>query len=112
MTPSTWRTKQLGNFAGITDEETAENIRRASPITYINAKTPPILILQDSTDNMVPAETSRHLADELKQLGTAYQYVEVPGVGHGFDLQPKQMDLRPAVLDFLKKYLGKPDVTP
>ena len=102
------RKKQLGTFAGSTDAETAENVRRASPITYLDAKTPPVLILQGSVDNMVPVETSRHLADELKQLGIPYQYVEVPGAGHGFDLQPKQVDLRPVVLDFLGKYLGNP----
>ena len=115
------RKKQVVNFSGKTDAETADNIRRASPITYIDAKMPPTLILHGSIDNMVAVDQSRQLADRLKQLGVPYQYVEIPGMGHGFDLRPKpdrahpqsmSMDLRPVVFDFLKKYLGEPKSGP
>jgi acetyl esterase/lipase len=98
-------------FAGATEADTADNIRTASPVTYIDAKTAPILILHGSADSMVPVSMSRRLASRLKQLGAPYEYIEIPGANHGFDLQPKQMDLRPAVLDFLKKYLGNPGVS-
>jgi acetyl esterase/lipase len=111
------RAKQLVNFAGANDAETAENVRRASPVTYLDAKTPPVLILHGTVDTLVPIAASRQLADRLKQLGVAYQFVEIPGMGHAFDLKPKQldrsnlqsmsMDLRPVVFDFLEKYLRK-----
>lgn len=102
----------LTNFKGATDAQTAENIRRASPCNYLDAKTPPILIVHGTKDTLVPVETSRHLADQLKQLGASYQYVQVAGAGHSFDLRPKQMDLRPAVFGFLKRYLGQSQKTP
>ena len=105
-------------FKGATDAETAENIRRASPVTYIDAKTPPILVIQGAADTLVPVQLSRNFADRLKQLGTTYQYVEIPGLNHGFSMEAKQTDpvtrqtketdLRPVAIDFLKKYLGDP----
>ena len=94
-----------GPFKGATEQETAANIRRASPVNYIDAKVPPMLIVHGTMDKTVPIETSQRLVDRLQQLGAIYQFVEVPGAGHSFNLQPKEMDLRPVVLDFLKKFL-------
>ena len=113
-------------FKGATDAETAENIRRASPVTYIDAKTPPVLILHGTIDSLVPVATSRQLADHLKQLGVPCQYFEYPALNHGFSLQPVvrdptaapgehktiKMDLRPPVLAFLARYLGAPNAGP
>jgi dipeptidyl aminopeptidase/acylaminoacyl peptidase len=41
----------------------------------------------------------------LKKAGARHELVIIPGAPHTFDLQPKQRDLRPLVLEFFGKYL-------
>ncbi|EIQ01799.1 esterase/lipase [Opitutaceae bacterium TAV1] len=106
------RGRRVSPFAGATPEETAANETAASPITWIDKNTPPVLIAHGSADKTVSVERSRLLAEHLRKLGLDYWYVEVGGAPHTFHLQPKQMDLRPTVLAFLEKHLGKPAATP
>jgi len=95
-------------FAGKTPEETAENARIASPRTYFGPDTPPIFIAHGTADTTVPVHHSHVLVRELTALGIEHEYVEIPDAPHTFHLQPKQMDLRPAVLAFLERHLGRP----
>lgn len=99
------RGRRVSRFAGSTPEETAANETLASPVTHIDANTPPMLIVHGTGDNAVPVKRSRLLAEHLKSLGLEYEYIEIPGAPHSFDLQPKERDLRPDVLAFLKKHL-------
>ncbi|OAM90180.1 alpha/beta hydrolase [Termitidicoccus mucosus] len=99
-----WR----ASFAGDTPEKTVANARAASPVTYLDKNTPPMFITHGSADKTIPAERSRMLTNYLEKLGVDYLYVEIGGAPHSYDLEPAQMDLRPAVLTFLEKYLGKP----
>jgi acetyl esterase/lipase len=92
------------HFRGDGAAQTAANLRIASPITYINATTPPVLIIHGTADPTVPFDMSQKLADRLKQLHVPYEFVPVPGAGHAFNLQPKEMDLRGTVLEFLKAH--------
>lgn len=102
------RGRRVSPFAGATPEETVANETSASPITYIDADTPPMLIAHGTADNTIPVERSRLLAEHLRALGVDYWYVEIGGAPHTFHLQPAQMDLRPVVLAFLEKHLGAP----
>lgn len=78
----------------------------ASPSSYLNANMPPMLIVHGTADRIVPVQQSRDLAARLQKLGVDYWYIEIAGAPHTFNLQPKQMDLRPVVLGFLEKHLG------
>ncbi|RRJ98992.1 alpha/beta hydrolase [Opitutaceae bacterium TAV4] len=100
--------RPVSPFAGATPEETKANETAASPITYIDKNTPPMLIAHGAADKTVSVERSRLLTKHLQQVGTDYWYIEIAKAPHTFDLQPKQMDLRPLVLTFLEKHLGKP----
>ncbi|MDR1282893.1 MAG: alpha/beta hydrolase, partial [Opitutaceae bacterium] len=102
------RGRHVSPFAGATPEETAANEQAASPVTWIDKNTPPVLIAHGSADKTIPVERSRLLAEHLRNLGVEYWYVEIDGAPHTFHLQPAQMDLRPTVLTFLEKHLGKP----
>jgi acetyl esterase/lipase len=99
------RGRAVSPFAGATPQETAANESAASPITYIDAQTPPMLIAHGTKDTTIPVERSRLLARHLESLGLDYWYIEIAGAPHSFHLQPEQMDLRPTVLTFLQKYL-------
>ena len=96
------------HFAGRTEEETDEIVRLASPDTWLNADTPPMLVVQGTKDRSVPPRITRALVRRLEELGVEHEHIEIEGAGHSFHLQPKQLDLRPAVLAFLKKHLGEP----
>ncbi len=77
---------------------------------------PPVLAVQGDKDTIVPVTYGRRLVDRLKELQVPFEYIEIPGAEHSFGLTPPQMDLRPALFAFLKKYLGaqpsEPPVTP
>lgn len=103
------RGRAVSPFAGATPEETAANEVAASPITYLDASAPPMFITHGTADTTIPVERSRLLAEHLRGLGVDYWYVEIGGAPHTYHLQPEQMDLRPVVLAFLEKHLGKPD---
>jgi acetyl esterase/lipase len=94
-------------FAGETEEETDERVRIASPTTWFGPDTPPILVLQGTEDQTVPVRIARDLVRQLAEHGIEHEYVEVEGGVHSFHLQPRQMDLRPVVLAFLEKHLGR-----
>ncbi|AHF91459.1 lipase [Opitutaceae bacterium TAV5] len=102
------RERRVSPFDGATPEETKANKTAASPITWIDKNTPPMLIVHGSADKTVPVERSRLLAEHLRKLGIDYWFVEIGGAPHTFHLQPAQMDLRPTVLSFLEKHLGQP----
>jgi len=85
--------------------------KRASPVTHVRKGNPPVLILHGSKDSIVPVEQSKLMADALKKAGVEHELIVVEGAGHSFHLEPKEKDLRPAVLGFFDKHL-KPTVAP
>ncbi len=93
-------------FAGATPTETLRNETAASPITYLDASTPPIFITHGTADLIVPVERSKLLADHLRGLGVVHRYIEIEGAPHSYDLEPEQRDLRPDVLAFLRAHLA------
>lgn len=101
--------RQFGgaHFSGATPAETEANLTLASPITYVAANTPPILIAHGDADKTVNVQISRDFVKLLQEKGATYQYIEIPGAPHTFHLQPKQKDLRPEVMAFLDQYLIK-----
>jgi acetyl esterase/lipase len=90
---------------GKTFEEAPELYRIASPITYVRSNSPPFLILCGTADKVVNPDQSKLLAKTMKDAGAQEQLVVIPGAPHSFDLEPKQRDLRPLVLEFLEKKL-------
>ena len=77
----------------------------ASPTTHIDARDPPFLILHGTADRLVPVEQSEILASALKKAGVEQELIVIEGAPHSFHLQPKERDLRPAVLGFFDKHL-------
>jgi dipeptidyl aminopeptidase/acylaminoacyl peptidase len=64
-----------------------------------------VLILHGTADTTVDVADSERFAAALKKAGARHELVIIPGAPHTFDLQPKQRDLRPLVLEFLSKHL-------
>lgn len=106
------RGRRVSPFAGADPDVTAANEEAASPITYLDEQTPPFFITHGTADKTVRVERSRMLAEHLNKLGVDYWYIEISGAPHTYHLEPEQMDLRPVVLSFLEKHLGKPTRVP
>ncbi|MFA6959630.1 MAG: alpha/beta hydrolase [Opitutaceae bacterium] len=108
--PADIRGRGVSPFANATKEMgvTPALETEASPVTYFDAKTPPMLIVHGTADKVIPVERSRELTRILEKIGVDYWYVEIAGAPHTFDLQPPQMDVRTVLLSFLAKHLGTP----
>lgn len=92
-----------------TREEAPELYKQASPLTYLDKDDPPTFVVHGTADETVNIEQSEKLVAKLKELGVPHEYVVVEHAPHSFDLRPLQMDLKPPILAFLRKYLGAPE---
>ena len=88
-----------------TRDEAPDLYRQASPLTYLDKGDPPTFVTHGTSDETVNIEQSEKLVAKLKDLGIPHEYVVVPQAPHSYDLRPLQMDLKPAVLAFLKQHL-------
>lgn len=59
-------------------------LRAASPITYVTAATPPMLIMQGTADTLVPPAQAQELYTRLRAVGVRAQLILLPGLGQGF----------------------------
>jgi uncharacterized protein (TIGR03437 family) len=60
-----------------------EKTREASPITYVDANTPPFLLAHGSNDCNISPEQSRLMAETLVRAGHHPIFRVIPGAGHG-----------------------------
>jgi acetyl esterase/lipase len=97
----------VGELLGNVDDNLAERLKVASPITYISADDPPFLIMHGDQDRTVNVRQSRLLHDALQQAQVPSELVILPGVGHGgkeFVEEPQ----REKIATFLRKVLLEP----
>lgn len=59
-------------------------IAAASPVTYIQANEPPMLLVVGSEDTTVPYHQTLEMADRLKSAGAPYEILVLQGVDHDF----------------------------
>jgi acetyl esterase/lipase len=67
---------------GGTPHEVPERYRDASPLSWIDGRTVPFLVVHGAQDDVVPIEQSRRLVAALRGAGVEVQYVELAGAGH------------------------------
>ena len=64
-----------------------EVFRAASPTERVHSFAPPFLAVHGSNDRLIPVGEARAFVDRLRSVSEAtVGYIELPGVGHGFDL--------------------------
>jgi acetyl esterase/lipase len=97
---------KLGMFAKA-QTEAPELWDSASPIKQLSEDDPPMLILHGTLDTTTPLNQSTRLHEAAKKLGIPCELTIIEGAGHSFHLQPKQRDLRPAVLAFFNQHLKR-----
>ncbi len=64
-----------------------EIFRAASPMERVHSLAPPFLAVHGSNDGLIPAGEARAFVDRMRRVSESpVGYIELPGVGHGFDL--------------------------
>jgi acetyl esterase/lipase len=91
---------------GGTRTDVPERYRDASPLSWIDERTAPFLIVHGTVDDVVPVEQSRRLVSALRAAGVEVEYIELTDAGHG-DLTWSRIG--PAVLAFLERHLRPSD---
>lgn len=64
-----------------------ELYRAASPMQRVHSSAPPFLAIHGSEDGLIPVGEARGFVARLRSVSESpVCYIELPGVGHGFDL--------------------------
>ncbi|MCV7177918.1 alpha/beta hydrolase [Mycolicibacterium sphagni] len=64
-----------------------EVFRAASPMERVHSSAPPFLAIHGSDDGLIPVDEARSFVERLRSVSESpVCYIELPGVGHGFDL--------------------------
>jgi acetyl esterase/lipase len=87
---------------GGTVQEVPDRYRDASPLSWIDQRTAPFLVIHGDRDDVVPIEQSRRLVAALRAAAVAVEYVELADAGHD-DLTLDRIG--PGVLTFLDRHL-------
>ena len=92
----------------------ADKIAAVSPVTYINAKDPPFLLIHGEEDKVVPVAQSRLGEAALRKAGVKVESIYIPAVDHSFigktpqDTRAATLKATNATFDFFHKTLGVP----
>lgn len=74
----------VARYLGCKPSECPETAALASPVTHLDAKDPPALLIHGELDKVVPVSQSRAFDQALKSKGIAAQLVVIPAVDHSF----------------------------
>lgn len=108
LVASGFREKTLERLLGCSAPEDCEDAARdASPVYHLDATDAP-LFLAHSLEDRVPFAQAEVMVEALGRVGVPYEFVDVPGAGHGSGLASNPDVLQPSVT-FLREWLGIDD---
>ena len=99
----------LRRFTGGTPEDAADVYRLASPVSYVNARTPPTLLFHGGRDQLVRDENAALLSSRLAAAGAPFESVPLAYAQHGFDYNFDgwgSQIAQPLIAAFLRAHLG------
>jgi acetyl esterase/lipase len=79
-----------------------ERFRAASPVSRVDERSAPMLLIHGTADEEVPDSASRLMAERMRAAGRPVELVLIPSVGHGF-IASEAARTRSASLDALKR---------
>lgn len=93
---------------------TARQLAPASPVTYIDRKDPPHLLIHGTEDKVVPVSQSYSAEARLKAVGVPVEALYIAGVDHSFigktpaDTRAATLKATNATFDYLHQMLDRP----
>jgi acetyl esterase/lipase len=101
-------TARVKTLFGGPPETLADRVRRVSPVTYVRADAPAILLIHGSDDKTVPVEQSAILFKALQAVGSKkVTFLSVAGAGHNVFVASSPIT-RGATKAFFDSALGAP----
>jgi dipeptidyl aminopeptidase/acylaminoacyl peptidase len=100
-------TSPESRFLGAKITDISDKVRRrASPLTYVHAAMPPILIHHERLDAMVPVQQSKGLVQKLEETVSPdrFEFDILENAGHGDPLFETDANMN-RVFQFLDRYL-------
>jgi acetyl esterase/lipase len=79
--------------------------KRVSPLSYVRAGLPPILIIHGDSDPVVPYPQSQHLHADLDRANVPNELYTVPHGGHGMFGAGADVEAYRHVWEFLERYV-------
>jgi acetyl esterase/lipase len=61
-----------------------KRIASASPVTYVDKNSSPMLLIVGTEDTLVPYHQTLEMAEKLKSAGIRHELIVLPGINHGF----------------------------
>lgn len=98
----------LQRFLGGTPQTVPDAYRIAAPISYVDARTPPTLMLHGNRDQLVGYQHTERLAATLEAAGVAHREIYLPYAQHVFDYNFNgwgSQIVQPVLLEFLETYV-------
>ncbi len=92
------------DYLGATFAAEPARFQAASPLHHVHPGVPPTLIMQGTTDRLVPVDQSDALARALRDAGVTYWYDRIENWPHGADLHPQ---VRERVLALVDAFIAK-----
>ncbi|MBM3294956.1 MAG: hypothetical protein FJY82_10575 [Candidatus Aminicenantes bacterium] len=89
--------RMIVDFLGCHPLDCPETARQASPVSYVTADDPPLMIQHGDKDTLVPYRQGERLAERLRSVGNAGALVKVRNAEHAFIPVPITAELRPSV---------------
>jgi acetyl esterase/lipase len=86
------------------EREIQSVMKEASPVTYVDADAPPVMMIHGARDTTVHIASTDLFIDQMKHAGADITYLRYDDGGHGVLIQ-KQQEVLPAMLKFYKKHL-------
>lgn len=87
----------VAKFLGKPASEDLELAKKANPITYVDDKDAPTLMIHGEKDDLVPLQQSGLLYDALTKAGGKARLVSVKNAGHGFSASPQGTVISPTL---------------
>lgn len=93
----------IEKYLGCLPEECPDRYRMASPLTAMDERTPPTLLVY-ATDEIMPTSHGVRLARRLRRLGVTQRTLQIAGEEHGLKLVPRTLG---ETLDFMARHLAR-----
>ncbi|MFG2006839.1 S9 family peptidase [Spirillospora sp. NPDC048911] len=104
--PPTWKAF-VATVLGDPDND-ADQLMQRSPVTYADAITAPLFVLQGARDPRVPRAESDQLVTRLRNRGVEVRYDVFPDEGHGFANRDNELRAYSQIAEFLIDHLQAP----